>query len=80
MAKTTIKTYFTGVIDTTDYNKIIRVNGSAEQCQGYVPNIVTLKYSGLSIPAEKKIIKHTINGIIFILKLFMMNIQMYFLQ
>ena len=60
MAKTTIKTYFTGVIDTTGYNKIIRVNGSAEQCQGYVPNIVTLKYSGLSIPAEKKIIKHTI--------------------
>ena len=60
MAKTTIKTYFTGVIDTTGYNKIIRVNGSAEQCQGYVPNIVTLKYSGLSIPAKKKIIKHTI--------------------
>ena len=60
MAKTTIKTYFTGVIDTTGHNKIIRVNGSAEQCQGYVPNIVTLKYSGLSIPAEKKIIKHTI--------------------
>lgn len=60
MAKTTIKTYFTSVVDSTGYNKIIRVNGSAEQCQGYVPNIVTLKYSGLSIPAEKKIIKHTI--------------------
>ena len=60
MAKTTIKTYFTSVADSTGYNGIIRVNGSAEQCQGYVPNIVTLKYSGLSIPAEKKIIKHTI--------------------
>ena len=60
MAKTTIKTYFTGVVDSTGYNRIIRVNGSAEQCQGYVPNIVTLKYSGLSIPAEKKTIKHTI--------------------
>ena len=60
MAKTTIKTYFTGVVDSTGYNRIIRVNGSAEQCQGYVPNIVTLKYRGLSIPAEKKIIKHTI--------------------
>ena len=60
MAKTTIKTYFTGVADATNTNTIIRVNGSAEQCQGYVPNIVTLKYSGLSIPAEKKIIKHTI--------------------
>lgn len=55
MAKTTIKTYFTSVMD-----KIIRVNGSAEQCQGYVPGIVTLKYSGLSIPAGKKAIKHTI--------------------
>ena len=60
MAKTIIKTYFTNVADSTGYNGIIRVNGSAEQCQGYVPNIVTLKYSGLSIPAEKKIIKHTI--------------------
>ena len=60
MAKTIIKTYFTNVTDSTGYNGIIRVNGSAEQCQGYVPNIVTLKYSGLSIPAEKKIIKHTI--------------------
>lgn len=58
MAKTTIKTYFTSVADSTGYNGIIRVNGSAEQCQGYVPNIVTLKYSGLSIPAKKKVIKH----------------------
>lgn len=60
MAKTIIKTYFTGVADSTVSNGIIRVNGSAEQCQGYVPNIVTLKYSGLSIPAGKKVIKHTI--------------------
>lgn len=60
MAKTIIKTYFTGVADSTISNGIIRVNGSAEQCQGYVPNIVTLKYSGLSIPAGKKVIKHTI--------------------
>ena len=58
MAKTTIKTYFTGVVDATITNAIIRVDGSAEQCQGYVPNIVTLKYSGLSIPANKKVIKH----------------------
>ena len=41
-------------------NEIIRVNGSAEQCQGYTREIVTLKYSGLSIPAGKKVIKHTI--------------------
>nr|DAH18508.1 MAG TPA: Interleukin-6 receptor subunit beta Receptor, Fibronectin Type III [Caudoviricetes sp.] len=60
MAKTTIKTYFTSVMDGRGENEIIRVNGSAEQCQGYVPGIVTLKYSGLSIPAGKKAIKHTI--------------------
>lgn len=60
MAKTTIKTYFTSVMDGRGNNEIIRVNGSAEQCQGYVPGIVTLKYSGLSIPAGKKAIKHTI--------------------
>lgn len=60
MAKTTIKTYFTSVKDGRGNNEIIRVNGSAEQCQGYVPGIVTLKYSGLSIPAGKKAIKHTI--------------------
>lgn len=60
MAKTTIKTYFTSVMDGRGNNEIIRVNGSAEQCQGYVPGIVTLKYSGLSIPAGKKVIKHTI--------------------
>ena len=60
MAKTTIKTYFTSVIDTSGYNEIIRVNGSAEQCQGYTRDITTLKYSGLSIPAGKKVIKHTI--------------------
>lgn len=60
MAKTIIKTYFTNVVDATNINAIIRVDGSAEQCQGYLPKIVTLKYSGLSIPAEKKIIKHTI--------------------
>ena len=60
MAKTIIKTYFTNVVDGRENNEIIRVNGSAEQCQGYVPGIVTLKYSGLSIPAGKKVIKHTI--------------------
>ena len=60
MAKTTIKTYFTNVVDATNINAIIRVDGSAEQCQGYLPKIVTLKYSGLSIPAKKKILKHTI--------------------
>lgn len=60
MAKTTIKTYFTSVMDGRGNNEIIRVNGSAEQCQGYVPGIVTLKYSGLSIPTGKKAIKHTI--------------------
>lgn len=60
MAKTIIKTYFTNVVDATNINAIIRVDGSAEQCQGYLPKIVTLKYSGLSIPAKKKVIKHTI--------------------
>lgn len=60
MAKTIIKTYFTNVVDATNINAIIRVDGSAEQCQGYLPKIVTLKYSGLSIPAGKKAIKHTI--------------------
>ena len=53
MAKTIIKTYFTNVVDGRENNEIIRVDGSAEQCQGYVPGIVTLKYSGLSIPAGK---------------------------
>lgn len=33
MAKTTIKTYFTG---GTGLDNIIRVDGSAEQCQKYV--------------------------------------------
>lgn len=60
MAKTTIKTYFTSVTDASGYSEIIRVNGSAEQCQGYTRGITTLKYSGLSIPAGKKVIKHTI--------------------
>ncbi len=60
MAKTTIKTYFTSVTDASGYNEIIRVDGSAEQCQGYTRGIATLKYSGLSIPAGKKVIKHTI--------------------
>lgn len=60
MAKTIIKTYFTNVVDATNINAIIQVDGSAEQCQGYLPKIVTLKYSGLSIPAGKKAIKHTI--------------------
>ena len=60
MAKTTIKTYFTTVMDEFGYNEIIRVDGSAEQCQGYTRGIATLKYSGLSIPAGKKVIKHTI--------------------
>ena len=60
MAKTIIKTYFTNVVDGRENNEIIRVDGSAEQCQGYVPGIVTLKYSGLSIPAGKKVIKHII--------------------
>lgn len=60
MAKTTINTYFTSVGDAYKDNEIIRVNGSAEQCQGYIRGIVTLKYSGLSIPAGKKAISHTI--------------------
>ena len=60
MAKTIIKTYFTNVVDATNINAIIRVDGSAEQCQGYLTKKVTQKYSGLSIPAKKKILKHTI--------------------
>ena len=60
MAKTTIKTYFTSVEDAYGDNQIILVTGSAEQCQEYTRNITTLKYSGLAIPAGKKVIKHTI--------------------
>lgn len=60
MAKTTIRTYFESVRGPNGANKIIRVNGSAEQCQGYIREIVTLKYSGLSIPTGKKAIRHTI--------------------
>ena len=60
MAKTTIKTYFTSVEDAYGDNQIIVVNGYAEQSQGQKGNITTLKYSGLSIPAGKKVIKHTI--------------------
>lgn len=57
MAKTTIKTYFTG---GTGLNNIIRVDGSAEQCQGYIRGITRLDYSGLIVPAGKKAISHAI--------------------
>ena len=57
MAKTTIKTYFTGGIGL---DNIIRVDGSAEQCQKYARGITTLNYSGLIIPAGKKAISHAI--------------------
>lgn len=57
MAKTTIKTYFTG---GTGLDNIIRVDGSAEQCQKYVKGITRLDYSGLIVPAGKKVISHAI--------------------
>lgn len=57
MAKTTIKTYFTGGIGL---DNIIRVDGSAEQCQKYVRGITRLDYSGLIVPAGKKVISHTV--------------------
>lgn len=57
MAKTTIKTYFTG---GTGLDNIIRVDGSAEQCQKYSRGITTLNYSGLVIPAGKKAISHAV--------------------
>jgi hypothetical protein len=57
MAKTTIKTYFTG---GTGLDNIIRVDGSAEQCQKYVRGITRLDYSGLIVPAGKKAISHAI--------------------
>lgn len=57
MAKTTIKTYFTGGIGL---DSIIRVDGSAEQCQKYVKGITRLGYSGLIVPAGKKAISHAI--------------------
>ena len=57
MAKTTIKTYFTG---GTGLDNIIRVDGSAEQCQKYVRGITRLDYSGLIVPAGKKAISHTV--------------------
>ena len=57
MAKTIIKTYFTG---GTGLDNIIRVDGSAEQCQKYARGITTLNYSGLIIPAGKKAISHAI--------------------
>lgn len=57
MAKTTIKTYFTG---GTGLDSIIRVDGSAEQCQKYVKGITKLDYSGLIVPAGKKVISHAI--------------------
>lgn len=57
MAKTTIKTYFTGGIGL---DSIIRVDGSAEQCQKYVKGITKLDYSGLIVPAGKKVISHAI--------------------
>lgn len=57
MAKTTIKTYFTGGMGL---NNIIRVDGSAEQCQKYVRGITRLDYSGLIVPAGKKAISHAI--------------------
>ena len=57
MAKTTIKTYFTGGIGL---DNIIRVDGSAEQCQKYVRGITRLDYSGLIVPAGKKVISHAV--------------------
>ena len=57
MAKTTIKTYFTG---GTGLDNIIRVDGSAEQCQKYVKGITRLDYSGLIVTAGKKAISHVI--------------------
>lgn len=57
MAKTTIKTYFTG---GTGLDNIIRVDGSAEQCQKYIRGITRLDYSGLIVPAGKKVISHTV--------------------
>ena len=57
MAKTTIKTYFTG---GTGLDNIIRVDGSAEQCQKYMRGITRLDYSGLIVPVGKKAISHTI--------------------
>ncbi len=57
MAKTTIKTYFTG---GTGLDNIIRVDGSAEQCQKYVKGITKLDYSGLIVPAGKKAISHAV--------------------
>lgn len=57
MAKITIKTYFTG---GTGLDNIIRVDGSAEQCQKYVRGITRLDYSGLIVPAGKKAISHTV--------------------
>jgi hypothetical protein len=57
MAKTTIKTYFTG---GTGLDNIIRVDGSAEQCQKYARGITRLDYSGLIVPAGKKAISHAV--------------------
>lgn len=57
MAKTTIKTYFTG---GTGLDNIIRVDGSAEQCQKYIRGITRLDYSELIVPAGKKVISHTV--------------------
>jgi hypothetical protein len=57
MAKTTIKTYFTGGIGL---DNIIRVDGSAEQCQKYARGITRLDYSGLTVPAGKKAISHAV--------------------
>lgn len=57
MAKTIIKTYFTGGIGL---DSIIRVDGSAEQCQKYIRGITRLDYSGLIVPTGKKAISHVI--------------------
>lgn len=60
MAKTTIKTYFTSVTSRGTKNEIIRVDGSAEQCQKYDRGITSLDYSGLVVPAGKKAISHAV--------------------
>ena len=61
MAKTTIKTYFTSMnAGSTGHNEIIRVDGSAEQCQKYDRRITRLDYSGLVVPAGKKAISHAV--------------------
>ena len=57
MAKSVIKTYFSG---GDKLNRIVRIDGSAEKSQSYVRDIIKLNYAGLSIPSGKKVLSHTI--------------------